>query len=525
MTFENEHTFRKFMVLKDEEEFHKRYSEAVTEIKSQFGRKYAMIIDGNDVTSARTSVHTSPIDTRIILGYLPIASKSHVREAINAGRKLYTELWKKTDYKYRVQLCRDAAAKIADRKFELAAWISYENGKNRYEAIADVDEAIDFIRYYSEEMEKNSGFTVETAKAESNEKSKSVMKPYGVWGVVAPFNFPAAILIGMSIGALITGNTVVLKPASNTPIIGYLFVEIMKEVGLPAGVLNFVTGSGDIIGRAIVENQDVAGIVFTGSKEVGLKLSREYGSKLTPRPIIAEMGGKNPVVVTDSADIDKAVEGVLKAAFGYSAQKCSACSRLYIHRNIKEAFMKRLVYETKKLHVGNPLKQDSFIGPLVNSNACNKYKKFSKIAYRDGNVLVGGTVRSNGDYKYGYYVEPTIVDGLPKSHRLFNEELFVPILCVTEYNNYNEVLKQCNDSEYGLTAGIYSNRRDEIERFLDTLEAGVIYVNRYRSATTGAMVGCQSFGGWKASGTTGKGTGGPYYLMQFLREQSQTIAE
>jgi 1-pyrroline-5-carboxylate dehydrogenase len=258
---------------------------------------------------------------------------------------------------------------------------------------------------------------------------------------------------------------------------------------------------------------------------VGLKLSREYGSKLTPRPIIAEMGGKNPVVVTDSADIDKAVEGVLKAAFGYSAQKCSACSRLYIHRNIKEAFMKRLVYETKNLHVGNPLKQDSFIGPLVNSNAYNKYKKFSKIAYRDGNVLVGGTVRSNGDYKYGYYVEPTIVDGLPKSHRLFNEELFVPILCVTEYNNYDEVLKQCNDSEYGLTAGIYSNRRDEIERFLDTLEAGVIYVNRYRSATTGAMVGCQSFGGWKASGTTGKGTGGPYYLMQFLREQSQTIAE
>ncbi|HEX5975954.1 MAG TPA: aldehyde dehydrogenase family protein, partial [Nitrososphaeraceae archaeon] len=329
MTFENEHTFRKFMALKDEEEFHKRYSEAVTEIKSQFGRKYAMIIDGNDVTSAQTSVHTSPIDTRIILGCFPIASKSHVRDAINAGKKLYTELWKKTDYKYRVQLCRDAAAKIADRKFELAAWISYENGKNRYEAIADVDEAIDFIRYYSEEMEKNRGFTVETAKAESNERSKSVMKPYGVWGVIAPFNFPAAILIGMSIGALITGNTVVLKPASNTPIIGYLFVEIMKEAGLPAGVLNFVTGSGDIIGRAIVENQDVAGIVFTGSKDVGLKLSREYGSKLTPRPIIAEMGGKNPVVVTDSADIDKAVEGVLKAAFGYSAQKCSACSRLY----------------------------------------------------------------------------------------------------------------------------------------------------------------------------------------------------
>jgi 1-pyrroline-5-carboxylate dehydrogenase len=525
MTFENEHTFRKFMVSKAEEEFHNRYSEAVTEIKSQFGRKYAMIIDGNNVTSAKTSVHRSPIDTRIVLGYFPFASKSHVRAAIKTAKKLYTEVWKTTEYKYRVQICRDAAAKIADRKFELAAWISYENGKNRYEAIADVDEAIDFIKYYSQEMEKSSGFIVETAQAQSNERSKSVMKPYGVWGVIAPFNFPAAILIGMSIGALITGNTVVLKPASNTPILGYLFTQIMKEPGLPAGVLNFVTGSGDIIGRAIVENQDVAGIVFTGSKEVGLKMSREYGRKLNPRPIIAEMGGKNPVVVTDSADIDKAVEGVLKAAFGYSAQKCSACSRLYIHKNIKEAFMKRLVNETKNLHVDNPLKQDSFLGPLVNSNAYNKYKKFSKIAFRDGNVLVGGTVRNNGDYKYGYYVEPTIVDGLPKNHRLFKEELFVPILCVTEYDNYNEILQQCNDSEYGLTAGIYSNRKDEIERFLDTIEAGVIYVNRYRSATTGAMVGRQSFGGWKTSGTTGKGTGGPYYLMQFLREQSQTIAE
>src|ERR671918_2338513 len=525
MVFENEHTLHKFMVSKGEEAFHNRYEEGVENIKSEFGRRYTMIIDDKNVeSSSETFVHTSPIDTRIVLAYFPSGTAKHTEDAIKAAKKAF-ESWSKTDYNKRIELCKNAADIMFRRKFELAAWISYENGKNRYEAIGDVDEAIDFIRYYSEEMEKNNGFIIQTKSAYPNEKSKSVMKPYGVWGVISPFNFPAAILIGMSIGPLITGNTVVLKPASNTPIIGYLFAEIMKEAGLPAGVLNFITGSGDIIGRAIVESQDVAGIVFTGSKEVGLKLSREYGSKMNPRPIIAEMGGKNPVVVTDSADIDKAVEGVLKAAFGYSAQKCSACSRLYVHRNVKEAFMKRLVYETKNLHVGNPLKLDSFIGPLVNSNAYNKYKKFSKIAYRDGNVLVGGTVRSNGDYKYGYYVEPTIVDGLPKNHHLFNEELFVPILCVTEYDNYNEVLKQCNDSEYGLTAGIYSNRRDEIERFLDTLEAGVIYVNRYRSATTGAMVGCQSFGGWKASGTTGKGTGGPYYLMQFLREQSQTIAE
>ena len=524
MEFENEHTVRKFMMSKAEEEFHNRYSEAVMDIKSRFGRKYTMIIDGKNITSAKTFVHTSPINNRIILGYFPNANTGHARTAIKAAKQLFSEKWRKTDYKYRIQICRAAAAKIADRKFELAAWISYENGKNRYEAIADVDEAIDFIRYYSEGMERSNGFTVETAKAESNEKSKSVMKPYGVWGVIAPFNFPAAILIGMSIGPLITGNTVVLKPASNTPIIGYLFAEIMKEAGLPAGVLNFITGSGDIIGRAIVESQDVAGIVFTGSKEIGYKMIKEYSSKTSPRPIIAEMGGKNPVVVTENADIDKAVEGVLKAAFGYSGQKCSACSRLYVHRNIKEVFMERLVHRAKNLPVGNPLEPNSFMGPLINSKAYDRYQKFSKIAFRDGSVLVGGAVRDNGDFKHGYYAEPTIVDGLPKNHRLFKEELFVPILCVAEYDKYNDVLNLCNDSEYGLTAGIYSNKKDEIESFLDIVDAGVIYINRYGSATTGAMVGCQPFGGWKASGTTGKGTGGPYYLMQFLREQSQTIA-
>jgi 1-pyrroline-5-carboxylate dehydrogenase len=329
----------------------------------------------------------------------------------------------------------------------------------------------------------------------------------------------------MSIGALITGNTVVLKPASDTPIIGYLFAKIMKEAGLPDGALNLITGSGDIIGKAIVESKDVAGIVFTGSKEVGYKMIKQYNNKANPRPIIAEMGGKNPVIVTENADIDKAVEGVLKAAFGYSGQKCSACSRLYIHRDIKRVFMERLVHRTKNLPVGNPLEPNVFMGPLINSKAYNKYQKFSKIAFRDGNVLVGGTVKDNGDFKYGYYIEPTIVDGLPKNHRLFKEELFVPILCVAEYDEYKDVLDLCNDSEYGLTAGIYSNKKEEVESFLDNVEAGVTYVNRSTSATTGAMVGCQSFGGWKTSGTTGKGTGGPYYLMQFLREQSQTIAE
>src|SRR5215216_3283822 len=522
--FENEHTVRKFMISKRGEEFHNRYSEAVIDIKSQFGKKYTMIIDGEDVKSAKTFVHISPIDTRIILGYFPNGNTGHVRAAIKAAKRSFIEEWKKTDYKYRIQICKAAADIIANRKFELAAWLSYENGKNRYEAIADVDEAIDFIRYYSEEIQRSNGFTVETNKAESNEESKNVMKPYGVWGVIAPFNFPAAILIGMSIGALITGNTIVLKPSSDAPIIGYKFAEIMKEAGLPAGVLNFITGSGSKIGKTIVGSEDVAGIVFTGSREIGYKITKEF-SKVKPRLVIAELGGKNPVIVTENADLDKAIEGILKATFGYTGQKCSACSRVYVQKSIKDKFVERLVERTKNLSIGNPLESNIFLGPLINSTAYKDYQKYTELAFRDGTVLIGGSTKRNGDFKYGYYVEPTIVDSLPKNHRLFREELFMPILCLADYDQFDEALGLCNQPEYGLTAGIYSNKKQEVERFLDNIEAGVVYVNRDISATTGAIVGSQSFGGWKDSGTTGKGAGGPYYLTQFMREQSQTCVE
>lgn len=519
MKFENEHTL-KFMKRNEEKEFHSKYQRAVRKIKRQFGRKYPMIIHGKNVISSRFFVHTSPIDTRITLGYFPSGNAAHAQSAILAAKKSF-EKWSRTEYDYRVQICKTAANMIFERKFELAAWISYENGKNRYEAIADIDEAVDFIKYYSEEMVRNNGFTNKMKSAQGNERSKSVMKPYGVWGVIAPFNFPAAILIGMSIGALITGNTVVLKPASDTPIIGYLFTEIMKKARLPSGVLNFITGSGDIIGKTIVESQDIAGIVFTGSKEVGYKMIKKL-SKLNPRPIIAEMGGKNPVIVTKNADINRAVEGIVKSAFGYSGQKCSACSRLYISKEVKNVFVDKLIQRTKELSIGNPLDQTIFMGPLINHKAYEKYQRLIKVASRDGRILAGGKVKKNEDLKYGYYVEPTIVDRLPKDHLFFKEELFVPILCIAQYNQFEEALTLCNDSVYGLTAGLYSNSKEEIKRFLEDIEAGVAYVNR-SSATTGAMVGSQPFGGWKASGTTQKGTGGLYYLTQFLQEQSQTI--
>jgi 1-pyrroline-5-carboxylate dehydrogenase len=519
--YNNENTFSNMMVSKTENLFHNKYEEAIESIKSQFGKRYAMIIGGQYVHSSLNFVHTSPIDTRIILAYLPSGSAKHAKQAIMAAKKTF-ESWSRIYYKQRIEICKNAADIMSSHKFELAAWISYENGKNRYEAVGDVDEAIDFIRYYSKEMEINNGFIVQTKSAYTNEKSKSVMKPYGVWGVIAPFNFPAAILVGMSIGAIITGNTIVIKPASNSPIIGYKFAEIMKEAGLPDGVLNLITGSADKVGQAIINSKDIAGIVFTGSREVGYRLTQEF-SKLKPRPIIAELGGKNPVIVTENADLDKAVGGISRSAFGYSGQKCSACSRVYVQKSVKNEFVEKLIEMTKSLRVGNPLEYTTFIGPVINSIAYKNYQKYVKLAHRNGKVLVGGSVIKDADLKYGYYTEPTIIDELPKHHRLLREELFVPILCITDYEDFDEAVRLCNDSEYGLTAGIYSDNEEEVNRFLQNIECGVVYGNRSIGATTGAMVGCQSFGGWKDSGTTYKGTGGPYYLMQFMREQSQTV--
>jgi 1-pyrroline-5-carboxylate dehydrogenase len=519
--FSNEHTLQKFMMEKAEGQFHDRYEKALEQIRLEFGRTYTMIICGREVTTEDMVVHTSPIDTRIVLGYLPVGNVSHVRKAISAAKKAF-EHWAITDYKERVRICRVTADIVAERKFELAAWITFENGKNRYEAIADIDEAIDFLRYYSEIIEENNGFETIMNSAYPNERSVSVMKPYGVWGVIAPFNFPAAIFVGMTTGAIITGNTVVTKPSSNTPIIAHKFAEIFKQAGLPDGVFNLLIGPGDKIGNELVSNKDVVGIVFTGSRKIGFQMAKEI-NRTRPKLLIAELGGKNPVIVTETANIDKAADGVLKAAFGYSGQKCSACSRVYIHRKVRDEFLRRLVEKTKNLPIGNPLDSNTFVGPLANKEAYRKYQKYIKAAEKDGRVLVGGAVRKEDNLKYGYYVDPTIIVGLPQKHRLFKEEMFVPILCATDYEQFDDAIKRANYSEYGLTAGLFTKNNEEVKRFLECIEAGVVYVNRHASATTGAMVGCQPFGGWKDSGTRGKGTGGPHYLTEFMREQSQTI--
>jgi 1-pyrroline-5-carboxylate dehydrogenase len=288
--------------------------------------------------------------------------------------------------------------------------------------------------------------------------------------------------------------------------------------------LNYITGEAATIGRIIINNKKISGIVFTGSKDIGYNIFKD-SSTIKPRPIIAELGGKNPTIVTETADLDKAVEGVSKAAFSYGGQKCSACSRVYVQKDIKKQFIEKLISNVKKINIENPKNKDSDLGPLINSTAFQNFKKYVKIASEKGKVLYGGKAIDDGNLKYGYYVMPTIVNGLSSEDILLKKELFLPFLCIKEYDKFDEAVAMCNNSEYGLTAGIYSNDKKEIDDFINKIEAGVVYINRPKSSTTGALVGKQSFGGWKSSGISGKGTGGKYYLTQFMREQSQTIVE
>ena len=517
---ENENTWANAVKNNSQDEFHKKFDRSIETLKSDFGKVFPLIINGKEVQAEKTFDVRSPSDTRIILAKFPLATKEQTTLAINSAKQAFGE-WSSTSYQTRAKIFREVAEQFSQEKFTLAAIVSLENGKNRLEAMGELDETIDFLRFYADQLEAHQGFVNETKNANPNEKTQSVLKPYGVWGIISPFNFPSAISIGMSSGALITGNSVVLKPASDTPWSAFKFVNaIYKKI--PAGAINIVTGQGSIVGQTIVESKEVSGIAFTGSKEVGLAGFRTFTDN-SPKPFISEMGGKNPVIVTESADLEKATDGVLRAAFGYGGQKCSACSRVYVQKQITTKFLDKLVTKTQNIKIGLPWEKDTYLGPIINDAARKKFVSAVELAKKDGKIVFGGEILKEGIYQNGYYVKPTIVSNLPKDHKLVKEELFLPFLCVQEFENFDEAIKQANDSEYGLTAGIFSQKKSEVDEFFSKIEAGVTYANRAQSATTGAMVQSQPFVGWKNSGISGKGAGGAYYLTQFLREQTQTI--
>ncbi len=503
------------------DEFRRKYDEAVEAVKNAFGATHRHRIDGQELTSARSFEDRSPVDRRIVIGTFPIGTKEDVDRAVTAARRGFRD-WGLRPWQERVAIIKRAADRIEERGFELSALVSLEAGKNRLEAMGDVTETADLARYYCEQMDKNGGFERPMARFTPQEETRSVMKPYGVWAIISPFNFPFALAGGPISGALVAGNTVVLKPSHETPMTALALHEILIEAGVPTSALHLVFGTGPETGEALTSHPGVDGILFTGSKAVGMNIYHRF-SKDFPKPCITEMGGKNPAIVMPSADLDAAAEGVMKSSFGLQGQKCSACSRIYVHRDVKDAFVAKLLERTQAITIGDPSRHGVWLGPVIHERAYKEYQRFAEMAWKDGKVLSGAKTLTDGELGQGFFVAPTLVDGLPQDHFLFKNELFLPFACLATFSSLDEALKLANDTEYGLTAGFFSANPSEVQAFLDRIEAGVVYVNRRAGATTGAWPGVQPFGGWKGSGSSGKASGGLYYVQQFMREQSRTI--
>ena len=514
-----------YVTLFADESIHPKYEAALVRFEKELGRRYPMYIGAEETWSEEGEFeHHSPIDTSITVGRFQVGVRSHAKDAIQRAKEAFPR-WSKTSWRERVRIMNKAADLIDERKFDIAVAITYEVGKNRLEALAECWEAVDAIRFYSRIMEDNDGYVEKMGPGGPGEDCKVFSKPFGVWPVISPFNFPFMLANGMALGALVTGNSIILKPTSEAPLTGLLLYRVFKDAGVPAGAVNYVTGPGRNFEKEFVSNKDVAGIAFTGSRDVGMRLYREFLTQQPyPKPILLEMGSKNPVVVTASANIKKAVEGTVRAAFGYGGQKCSAASRIYVQTRVRNRFLKALSERVDKIVVGDPREKDVFMGPVINEGVVKKFAvALIEGKKAGGEVLTGGKVLKAGRFRKGYYLSPTIVTGLPDTHRLFRDELFMPLVVVDEFKNFDEAVAKVNDTEYGLTAGIFSEDPKEVRTFMNQVQFGVLYSNRSGGATTGAWPGAQSFTGWNASGATGRGIGGSHYLLNFLRDQSQTV--
>src|SRR5579863_155038 len=508
----------------DMEVFHRQFDEALARVRTAAGRSHPFYIDGEEVTThAPPLVDRSPIDTRYVLAEFAAASASDVDAAVSSARRAQHG-WGRRPWEERVATLRRAAALIRERKFDLAARMSVEVGKSRLEAMGDAEEAADLIDYYCQQIADAHGFVRQMARLTPIERNTDVLRPYGVFACIAPFNFPLALSTGMSAAALAAGNTVVYKPAEDAPWTGLGLYEAYRDAGVPAGAFNMLTGHRDVIGDPLWRHPGIDGVVFTGSKAVGLRIHAGLAAGRWIKPCLLELGGKNATVVTGTADLDAAAEGVARSAFGLQNQKCSATSRVYVDRRVAGPFLDALLARTATIRIGDPSEREIAFGPVINERAVTRYQHASDQARKEGAMLTGGSRLADGKLAHGYFVAPAVTR-LPLASSIFRDELFVPILAVGEVSGFDEALSQVNDTEYGLTAGIFTGRPDDITRFFDEAEAGVCYANKRTGATTGAWPGAQPFCGWKGSGSTGKGGCGPYYVAQFLREQSRTIIE
>ena len=506
------------------EELHTRFEEALIAVKGNLGKEHGMIINGEERFADEKFEDRSPVNTDMVLGFFQKGTARDADAAIAAAREAFP-VWSGMRWQERVGLLRKAAENIDQRAFEISAVMAMEVGKNRMEALADVAETADLIRYSCYQMEKNEGYIVEMGSdplVGYSSKNVSVLRPYGVWLVISPFNFPAALTGGPSGAALVAGNTIVMKPATDTPFVVRLLAECFREAGLPDGVFNFVTGPGSTLGQALIDNPDVDGVTFTGSFDVGMGIFRDFAKGPYVRPTILELGGKNPTIVSQHADVERAAIGIVRSAFGLQGQKCSACSRVLIEEPLYDTLLDRVVELTDKLVVGDPTDRDVYMGPVINKSSYQDFQDFTEELSQAGTFLTGGKTLTEGEYGKGYFCMPTIAADVPLDHRLWKHEMFLPITTVTKVGSLDEAMQIANEVNYGLTAGFYGSP-EEVDWFYKNIQAGVTYANRPHGATTGAWPGFQPFGGWKGSGSSGKNSGGHYYLPLYMHEQIQTL--
>jgi len=507
------------------EELHKGFDKAVATLKANLGREYGMIIEGKDVFAAEKFEDRSPVNTNWVLARMQKGNASHAQMAIEAARKAFPA-WSRTPWQTRVKLVRKASAMIEKRIFELSAAMALEVGKNRMESLGDVQETADLMYWSAQMVEENKGFIKPMGKdplVGFDASNVSVLRPYGVWLVISPFNFPFALSGGPTGAALAAGNTVILKPATDTAWIVRLYAECLRDAGIPDGVFNFVTGPGSTLGQALVDSPEIDGATFTGSFDVGMKMYRDFANRNYVRPIVLELGGKNPAIVSRNANLEDAATGIVRSAFGLQGQKCSAASRVIVEAPVYEELLAKLKAKTDALVIGDPTDKATYLGPVVNNGSYNDFKNFTEeINGAGGKFLTGGHVKTGGDFDNGYYCEPTLVTDLPFNHRLWQHEMFLPITTIGKVDNLGEAMEIANNVNYGLTAGFYGSQK-ETAWFFDNIEAGVTYANRPQGATTGAWPGFQPFGGWKGSGASGKNGGGYYYVQLYMHEQIQTL--
>jgi 1-pyrroline-5-carboxylate dehydrogenase len=496
------------------EENARRMRAAIAKVRSQLGREYDLIIGGKRVKTADKIKSLNPSQPSQVVGIHQKAGKDHVEPAIKAALEAF-ESWSRTGVEARASLVFRVGDLMRQRKMEYMAWLVFEVSKNWAEADADISETIDFCEFYGREA-------LRFAKAQtpiqlSGERDTLMYIPLGVGAVIPPWNFPCAIMAGMTLASIVSGNTVILKPSSDSPTIAAKFVELLEEAGMPEGVVNFCPGAGASFGDAVVAHPKTRYIAFTGSREVGLHINKvaatQAPAQIWIKRTILEMGGKDAIIVDADADIDSAVEGVAQAAFGFQGQKCSACSRAIVDERVYDKFLEQLKARVEKIQVGDPV-ENANMGAVINEGSMRTILEYIEQGRTDGRVITGGERAT--DAGEGYFIKPTVIADIPPKSKLEQEEIFGPVLAVIKARGFDHALEIANDTEFGLTGAVYTKSRDKIDRAIQEFHVGNLYINR---KCTGAMVGAHPFGGFNMSGTDSK-SGGPDYLYLFTQAKS-----